>query len=93
MKLFREGLRIEHYVTSPAKIRAINVFNSNAIVEIKISEGRNRQVRKMCQVINHPVLELKRTSIGKLVLGNMKEGCWRYLRPNEISSYMKGDLV
>ena len=89
LKLFGEGLHVEDYVTSPAKIRIIEHFDNKATVEIKISEGKNRQVRKMCHAINHPVIELKRIATGKLILGDLQEGSWRYLSQNEIKQLTK----
>ncbi len=56
--------------------------------EITIHEGRNRQVRKMCKAINHPVLNLRRISVGKIVLKDTKVGEYRYLTENEIK-YLK----
>jgi pseudouridine synthase len=47
-------------------------------VSIKISQGRNRQIRKMCDEIGHPVINLKRTAIGDIQLRDLKEGEWRY---------------
>ncbi|MGV8145013.1 MAG: pseudouridine synthase [Alkaliphilus sp.] len=85
MSLFGEGLHIEHYVTFPAKIKIIESFENKTSVEIKISEGRNRQVRKMCHAINHPVIELKRIATGKLQLRDLQEGSWRYLSRVEIN--------
>lgn len=58
------------------------------IVEISISEGRNRQVRKMFEAIGYEVVNLKRISIGNLVLGNIPLGRWRHLSNAEIN-YLK----
>ncbi len=89
LKLFGEGLRVEDYVTSPAEIRIVEHFDNKSTVEIKISEGKNRQLRKMCHAINHPVIELKRIATGKLILGDLQEGRWRYLSQNEIKQLTK----
>ncbi|MBZ4662372.1 MAG: rRNA pseudouridine synthase [Caloramator sp.] len=88
MERFKRGLKIEDYVTAPAKIKLIKQRNKTSIVEVIIHEGRNRQVRKMCSAIGHKVLKLKRVRIGSLELGNLKEGEWRYLNINEIE-YLK----
>ena len=53
-------------------------------MKITIHEGRNRQVRRMCEAVGHPVLFLKRISIGGLRLGNLKPGEWRYLTASEL---------
>lgn len=64
------------YVTKKAKVKHLS--NDNEI-EIIISEGKNRQVRKMCEAVNLKVLNLKRTKIGNLCLGNLDVGKYRYL--------------
>ena len=56
-----------------------------SLVEIKIHEGRNRQVRKMCDAIGHRVLKLKRVAIGKLKLGKLKEGEFVFLDENMVN--------
>lgn len=88
MKSFEAGLEIEDYVTSPAKIRIVKEFQSETLVEIMIREGRNRQVRKMCDTIGHPVVELMRISVGELQLGDLPIGKWRNLLNKEVE-YLK----
>ncbi len=60
-----------------------------SIIEITIHEGRNRQVRKMFEALGHPVLRLKRTGVGGIVLGDLKEGAWRKLNEAEIRELSK----
>ncbi|MCL2351911.1 MAG: pseudouridine synthase, partial [Firmicutes bacterium] len=60
-----------------------------ASVRITIHEGRNRQIRKMCEAIGHPVLFLKRVGTGEVFLGELKRGEWRYLTGEEVE-YLKG---
>lgn len=81
---FSKGLEIEDYVTAPAKIKILNKYKSESVLKITIHEGRNRQVRKMCAAIGHPVKELKRISLGELKLGNLKESHWRHLNNKEV---------
>ena len=90
MKNFEEGLYIEDYKTAPAKIKLVrNEIEKNySICEIKIHEGRNRQVRKMCRAINHPVLRLRRVAMGKITLQKLEVGEYRYLSDKEIE-YLK----
>lgn len=85
LQRFRDGLQIEDYITSKAKIKIITVDNGEALLEVVIHEGRNRQVRKMCSKIGHPVIELKRVEVGKIKLGNVREGRWRYLTEEEVN--------
>ena len=76
------GVDIGGYITKPAKVRIISKDKNE--IEIKISEGKNRQVRKMCEAVGLKVINLKRISIGKLNLGNLKIGEYRYLNKSEI---------
>lgn len=85
---FERGLKIEDYITAPAKLRIITKNEGTCVIEVTIHEGRNRQVRKMCEAIGHPVLSLKRISLGKLTLGNLAEGDWRELTPREVKSLL-----
>ena len=90
LKNFRDGLEIEDYKTAPAKIRVVDVNEEKnySKCEIKIHEGRNRQVRKMCKAINHPVLRLKRVAMGKITLKGCKIGEYRHLTDSEVA-YLK----
>ncbi|MBE6064370.1 pseudouridine synthase [Clostridium cochlearium] len=84
---FKKGLVIDDYLTSPSKIEILSIQNGNAKVKISIIEGRNRQVRKMCEKINHPVIKLKRISIAHIELGDLPIGNWRYLTQAEIDKF------
>lgn len=90
LQQFREGLDIEDYTTAPAQIRIVkSVSEKNySICEIKIHEGRNRQVRKMCRAINHPVLRLRRVAMGKITLQKTEVGEYRHLDEEEVK-YLK----
>lgn len=87
---FRDGLYIEDYKTAPAKIKVVktNLEKNYSICKIQIHEGKNRQVRKMCRAINHPVLRLKRVSVGNLNIKDVEIGKYRYLTSDEIA-YLK----
>ncbi|WP_024834325.1 pseudouridine synthase [Ruminiclostridium josui] len=86
IKRFEAGLKIEDYQTSPAKFLVLDKQGVNTLVRITIHEGKNRQVRKMCEAIGHKVLTLKRIQIGPIALGNLPEGKWRHLSDNEIKT-------
>lgn len=86
---FNRGIAIEDYVTSPARMEIIRYAKGNSVVDITIHEGKNRQVRKMCSAIGHEVIKLKRIRIGRIGLGELKTGEWRYLKDAEIE-YLKG---
>lgn len=80
----RNGVDIGGFVTSKAMVEVIKQAERSAIVEIKIFEGRNRQVRKMFTAVGNKVLELERVAVGDLYLGHLKEGHYRKLTQKEI---------
>jgi 23S rRNA pseudouridine2605 synthase len=84
IEIFNEGVLIEDYKTSPAKLEILKYINNDTLVNITIHEGKNRQVRKMCEAIGHSVLRLKRISIGSLKLGDLSTGHYRHLNKEEI---------
>ena len=90
LKNFEEGLYIEDYKTAPAKIKIVKKDEEKnyAICQIKIHEGRNRQVRKMCRAINHPVMRLRRVAMGKITLKDTEVGKYRHLTKEEVE-YLK----
>lgn len=81
---FRNGVIIDNYKTAPCKINILKTVKNSSTVEIIIHEGKNRQIRKMCDSINHPVINLKRLEVAGIKLGNLESGQWRYLSSNEI---------
>lgn len=88
LEKFKKGLIIDNYKTAPASIKIIKSEHNISVLEIIISEGKNRQIRKMCQAIGHNVIELKRIAIENLTIGNLKKGEFRYLNNKEIN-YLK----
>ncbi|MBO2945060.1 rRNA pseudouridine synthase [Paenibacillus sp. F411] len=83
----RQGIMLEDGMTSPAEVeyKDVDPDNKQAVISITIHEGRNRQVRRMFEAINHPVIRLKRISYGDLLLQNLKRGIYRHLTPDEIN--------
>ncbi|WP_349680225.1 pseudouridine synthase [Acetobacterium sp. UBA5834] len=90
LEAFRHGIDIEDYRTAPAAIKVLKVDRQTSLLEMRIHEGKKRQIRKMCAAIGHPVIDLKRVAVGELTLGNLKPGEWRYLNHDEIT-YLKGE--
>ncbi len=88
LEKFRRGLIIDGKPTAEAFIKIAKRFDDESVLDIAIHEGRNRQVKKMCESINHPVKKLKRISIGELELGGLNLGNWRYLEEDEVK-YLK----
>lgn len=90
-----KGVKIDdngrEYVTKPAKVKILKIDNEKNIsrIEIKIHEGKNRQVRKMCNSIDKKVLALHRSKIGTLSVKSLKLGQWRYLSEKEIKNIEK----
>jgi 23S rRNA pseudouridine2605 synthase len=83
----REGLPLEDGTpTRPAQVRVLGAVRGSTWLEIVLSEGKNRQLRRMCATIGHDVLELARVRIGGLDLAGLglASGEWRELRPEEI---------
>lgn len=88
----KKGVVIDdEYVTSKASAKIIKIDKEKDIsrIEIVIHEGKNRQVRKMCEAIGKKVLALHRTKIGNIEAKSVKLGMWRYLSDNEISTLIK----
>lgn len=86
IEILEKGIKIEDYVTSPAKAKILKIDKEKNIsrIEITIHEGKNRQVRKMCEAIGKKVLALHRSKIGNLTVKDLKLGTWRYLKKSEI---------
>lgn len=87
----RKGVKIEDYMTCPAKVRILKIDQEKNIsrVEIIIHEGKNRQVRKMCETIGKKVIALHRSKIGDLSVKDLKLGTWRYLKKSEVEKFLK----
>jgi 23S rRNA pseudouridine2605 synthase len=79
----RAGVRLDDGLTAPARVRRVGPAGSNTI-ELTIHEGRNRQVRRMCQAVGHPVRELTRTRFGPLRLDGLAPGAHRQLAGAEV---------
>ena len=87
-ELLRKGIDIGGFVTSPAIVNLIRHEKNSTIAEIIIHEGKNRQVRRMFESINHPVIELCRIGLGNLTIGRLAIGQFRKLSPAEVT-YLK----
>jgi 23S rRNA pseudouridine2605 synthase len=82
LRALREGVDLDDGRTAPAKASLV----APTLVRLVIHEGRNRQVRRMCEAIGHPVRRLVRTRIGPITDTTLKAGEWRPLTPDEVSS-------
>jgi len=80
----RQGVLLGDGPTAPAGVKRVLTREDRTLVEITIHEGRKRQVRRMLQVVGHPVISLARIRIGPLALGDLSEGHWRELTAEEV---------
>lgn len=84
IKKLEKGIILEGKKTYPCKIRVIQRRENKAELEVQLTEGRHRQIKKMFDKIGRSVLSIRRISFGPLKLGNLKEGKWRKLKKEEI---------
>lgn len=84
LRQLREGVELKDGPTRPAQVRRVRDSEKYTFLEITITEGRNRQVRRMIEALGAVVLKLVRVSIGPLRLGAMQMGAWRQLNPEEV---------
>lgn len=82
----RRGVVLEDGPTAPARVRVVGQDKESTVLELEISEGRKRQVRRMCQAVGHPVLYLKRIAFGPLRLGRLPLGACRLLTDAEVAA-------
>jgi 23S rRNA pseudouridine2605 synthase len=80
------GVKLEDGMTSPAQVKKIRKVEANSWVEITIHEGRTHQVKRMLEVVGHPVIKLLRIKMGPLVLGNLEPGEFRFLTDREANA-------
>jgi 23S rRNA pseudouridine2604 synthase len=79
LRRLNHGLALDGVPLKPAKVSWLNQDQLRFVLR----EGRKRQIRRMCELVGLEVVGLKRVRIGKVMLGNLPEGQWRFLRPNE----------
>ena len=87
VELLKNGVEIDNgYITKPAEVKILKIDEEKNIsrIQIIIHEGKNRQIRKMCDSIRKKVLALHRSKIGNIDVKNLKIGEWRYLTKKEV---------
>lgn len=84
----RKGVKIDDYTTRPAKVKILKTDGEKDIsrLEITIHEGKNRQVRRMCESVGRRVIALHRSKIGNIGVKDIKLGKWRYLKDFEVKT-------
>lgn len=86
LQRLREGVELEDGPTRPAEVRRLG----GARIELTIHEGRNRQVRRMLELVGHRVKRLNRSRYGPLTLEGLEPGAWRELQPSEVERLRGG---
>ena len=91
IKMLKQGVKIDNYISGKAKVRILKVDKEKEIsrIEITIHEGKNREVRKMCANIGKKVLALHRSRIESIDVKDLKLGEWRYLSKKEVEMLLK----
>jgi 23S rRNA pseudouridine2605 synthase len=83
----KTGIKLGYKLTSPAQVKKLSKTDNNSWLEITIHEGRKRQIRKMLEIVRHPVIKLKRIRINGLEMGALEPGEYRYLSGAEIKKF------
>lgn len=92
LKILRSPMTIDGYRISPAQIEILHENENYTKLSVTIHEGRNRQIRKMCQAAGVKLNRLKRISEGSLQLGTLESGHWRYLNSEELQEILKNEI-
>jgi 23S rRNA pseudouridine2605 synthase len=85
----RTGVRLEDGMTAPAKVRKMRKLKSKSWIEITLYEGKKRQIRRMMRALGHHVNRLRRTRVGTLSLGGLKQGELRHVTADELDSMIQ----
>ena len=91
VELLKKGVKIEEYITKPAKVKILKTDfeKNNSRLEITIHEGKNRQIRKMCEAVGYPVLALHRSKISGVDVKDLPLGKWRFLSKQEVERILR----
>ena len=84
---------IDGYEIKPVTVTVTETDESGTVLKMTLQEGRNRQIRKMCEQVGLTVKRLSRVSIGNLKLNNLPVGKWRYLNPEEVDYLYKATKI
>ncbi len=90
LRTLTSSMTIDDYTIEPVDVEIHDMNDESTTLTFTLYEGRNRQIRKMCEVAGLTVRRLTRIAIGKVKLGGLAVGHWRYLEPAEIA-YLKGN--
>tara|TARA_B100001113_G_scaffold156315_1_gene127782 strand:+ start:145 stop:858 length:714 start_codon:yes stop_codon:yes gene_type:complete len=85
---WRGGIFLDGKITMPARIEVLNKVKSKTLLKVILKEGRNRQIRRIANILGHPVQDLQRISISNINLNGLEEGKWRELKLEEWNSFI-----
>ena len=88
---WREGLLLDGRLTRPARVRCLQSRRASSLLEVELKEGRNRQIRRVAELLGHPVIDLQRVAIDGIHLDDLAEGCWRRLEATEWNTILVGN--
>ncbi|MGN1203065.1 MAG: pseudouridine synthase [Eubacterium sp.] len=89
LEKLRSGIEIDGRMTAPCDVNIITEEEGRVVLEFILREGRNRQIRKMCEAVNLEVARLKRVSVGPIKLGMLQTGKYRELTDNEVKKLLR----
>ena len=83
LRYWRDGLELDGRVTRAARVRCLQSRGASSLLEVELKEGRNRQIRRVAELLGHPVIDLQRVAIDDIQLDDLAEGSWRRLDTRE----------
>lgn len=86
---FLQGLESEGEVLKADRVKLLSANNSHSLVELELSQGRNREVRRLFESLGYEVSDLQRVQIGSIRLGQLQAGRWRFLSESEVKSLLR----
>jgi pseudouridine synthase len=93
LEAWRQGIWLDHRPTRPAEVTVIARGRNQTQLEVVLQEGRNRQIRRVAQALGYRVLDLHRTAVGSVELGNLNVGSYRALSSAEIEALLAESSV
>jgi 23S rRNA pseudouridine2605 synthase/16S rRNA pseudouridine516 synthase len=91
LRRWRDGLLLDGRLTRPARVHCLRSRGASSLLEVELKEGRNRQIRRVAELLGHPVIDLQRVAIDGIRLDDLAEGCWRRLDAREWSTILVGN--
>ena len=88
----RTGVLLRDGITLPANAEIVDTVDGNTIIALVIREGKNRQIRRMCETVGLKLLDLQRISFGPISLGTLEEGAYRELTTEEVAALQKSTV-